>query len=144
MLQVARIAVWTKAMRAASLAATALVALAGAALADIRLIMVDQPGCAYCMAWEDEIAPAYAKTAEGRFAPLMRADLRDGPPEGVTYDRRVSFTPTFILIEDGAEIARMEGYVGEDFFWPLYSQLLATHTDFAAGSTATTEAQDAD
>lgn len=98
---------------------------------DMRLIMVEQPGCAYCAAWDDEIAPAYPNTAEGRFAPLVRADLHMGPPEGVTYARPVLFTPTFILVDDaGEEVARMEGYVGQDFFWPLYSKLLQDKTDY--------------
>ena len=102
----------------------------GAAASDMRLVLVEQPGCAYCMAWDDQIAAAYPNTAEGAFAPLLRADLHVGPPDGVTYDRRVNFTPTFILVQNGEEVARMEGYVGEDFFWPLYSKLLQEHTNF--------------
>ncbi len=98
--------------------------------ADFRLIMVEQPGCTYCAMWDHEIGPAYPNTAEGRFAPLERAQLRDGAPQGVTYDRRVLLTPTFILVRDGSEIARMEGYVGEDFFWPVYARFLEQHTDF--------------
>ena len=101
---------------------------------EYRLIMVEQPGCAYCAAWNDQIAPAYAKTDEGKFAPLERADIHMGPPEGVTYARRVNFTPTFILVKGGEEIARMEGYVGEDFFWPVYAKLLEEHTAFALSS----------
>lgn len=104
----------------------------GAFAENVRLVMVEQPGCAYCAAWDDQIASAYPNTAEGRFAPLVRADLKMGPPDGITYDRRVNFTPTFILVRDDEEIARMEGYVGEDFFWPLYAQLLEEHTDFEA------------
>lgn len=111
---------------AAALALSSAVALAG----DLRLIMVEQPGCAYCAAWNDQIAPAYGRTAEGRFAPLERADLHMGPPEGVTYARRVTFTPTFILVDDGAELARMEGYVGENFFWPVFTKFLQDNTDF--------------
>jgi hypothetical protein len=103
---------------------------ANAVADEVRLIMVEQPGCAYCAAWDDQIAPAYPHTEEGAFAPLVRADLHMGPPEGVTYARRVSFTPTFILVEDGQEIARMEGYVGEDFFWPVYARLLQQHTSY--------------
>ncbi|SIT15923.1 hypothetical protein SAMN05421759_12324 [Roseivivax lentus] len=103
--------------------------------AEVRLIMVEQPGCAYCMAWDDEIGPVYPKTAEGDFAPLQRAQLRDGPPEGVTYDRRVNFTPTFILVDDGTEVARLEGYPGEHFFWPVLSEMLAENTAFAERNT---------
>ena len=77
---------------------------------EYRLVMVEQPGCAYCAAWNDQIAPAYPNTDEGKFAPLIRADLHMGPPDGITYDRRVNFTPTFILVKGGAEIARTEWY----------------------------------
>ena len=112
------------------LAATALLLLGKPAMADINLIMVEQPGCAYCAAWDDQIAPAYPNTDEGRFAPLIRADLHLGPPDGITYARRVNFTPTFILVDDGVEIARIEGYPGENFFWPLFAELLTQKTGF--------------
>lgn len=122
-------------MRGILIAVLALLGSAASAQdADHALVMVEQPGCAYCMAWDDQIAPAYPQTAEGRFAPLIRADLHLGPPDGVRYDRRVMFTPTFILLENGQEIARMEGYAGEDFFWPLYSELLRTHAGFVPDS----------
>lgn len=100
------------------------------ALAEPFLVMVEQPGCIYCERWDAEIGPAYPKTDEGKFAPLLRADLRQGPPEGITYARRVLFTPTFVLIENGEEKARIEGYPGEDFFWPLLTKLLQDNTDF--------------
>lgn len=102
----------------------------GAVSAQPNLVMVDQAGCIYCQRWDAEIAPAYPKTAEGQFAPLIRVDLRQGSPDGIRFDRRVMFTPTFILVENGKELARLEGYPGEDFFWPLLARLLSEHTDF--------------
>ena len=111
---------------------TALSAVAGSA--EPSLVIVEQHGCVYCERWNAEIAPAYPKTAEGKFAPLVRADLREGPPDGVTYTRRVVFTPTFVLIENGQEQARIEGYPGEDFFWPLLTQMLTENTEFAPGA----------
>ncbi|MEN8659378.1 thioredoxin fold domain-containing protein [Marivita sp.] len=121
-----------------ALALTAAVLIGSAwtatAFAEPYLVMVEQPGCIYCERWDAEIGPAYPKTAEGKFAPLMRADLRQGPPEGITYARRVLFTPTFVLIDDGQEQARIEGYPGEDFFWPLLTKLLEDNTDFATST----------
>jgi hypothetical protein len=96
-----------------------------------ELIMVEQPGCHYCTAWTEDLGPIYPKTAEGDYAPLRRVRMAELPPEGVTLARGVSFTPTFILVEDGRELARIEGYPGEDFFWGLLSMLLEEHTDFA-------------
>lgn len=88
------------------------------------LYMVEQAGCIYCTRWHAEVGDAYHLTAEGRAAPLQPIDLRDDPPEGVSFARRAVFTPTFILVQDGHEIARLEGYPGEDFFWPLLTEML--------------------
>jgi hypothetical protein len=35
------------------------------------------------------------------------------------------FTPTFVLVEDGREIARLRGYPGDQFFWALVDEMLA-------------------
>ena len=94
-----------------------------------ELVMVEQRGCEWCERWDDEIAPAYPKTAEGRFAPLRRVNLRDMPPD-LKGQRRVNFTPTFLIVRDGQEIARLEGYPGEDFFWPVLARLLMDHTEY--------------
>lgn len=114
----------------AGMAVLALLGLGTFAQADTRLVMVEEPGCSYCAAWLDEIGPAYPNTEEGRFAPLVRADLRDGPPDGISYARRVVYTPTFVLIDDGKEVARLEGYPGENFFWPLLKEMLGTVPDY--------------
>ena len=95
----------------------------------VELVMVEQAGCIYCARWDAEIAPAYPNTAEGRFAPLRRVDLRAIPPELETA-RRVLFTPTFLLVEDNRELARLEGYPGDQFFWPLLDELLRSHSDY--------------
>jgi thioredoxin-related protein len=96
----------------------------------VQLVMVEQKGCHYCEAWLDDIGPAYPKTDEGKFAPLMRRDISLGAPEGGAFQRRVNFTPTFILMDKDAEIGRIEGYPGEDFFWPLLNKLLKDNTSF--------------
>lgn len=112
-----------------SLIATAFAALAALPAWAVELIIVEQPGCYTCKQWNAEIAGIYPKTEAGQFAPLRRAQLRE-KPDDVTYARRVNFTPTFILVEDGAEIARLEGYPGEDFFWWHVENMLTEHAGF--------------
>ncbi|SRR6056297_3268302 len=104
----------------------------------VTLLMVEQIGCHYCQDWHEKIGPAYPKTAEGAFAPLHSVMISADPPEGVEYARPVLFTPTFLLLEDGAEIGRIEGHPGEDFFWGLLEMMLKDKTDFTgAGNTGT-------
>ncbi len=93
-----------------------------AAIADTRLLMAEENGCYWCARWNEEIAHIYPKTAEGRTAPLQRYDLHTETPD-VKFAKRVHFTPTFILIEDGREVGRIEGYPGEDFFWGLLAMI---------------------
>ncbi len=107
--------------RSLSTAACALFA-AGAALA-ADLVMVEQAGCHWCAQWNAEIGHVYPKTEEGQRAPLRRVDLRD-LPEDITFASRPVFTPTFVLVHDGQELGRMEGYAGDEFFWFLLGQLL--------------------
>lgn len=90
------------------------------------LVMVESPGCHWCARWHEEIGPIYPKTAESARAPLRRVNLHDRWPESLRSLRAVSFTPTFILVEDGTELGRITGYAGEDFFWFQLSELLKT------------------
>ncbi|HHS88932.1 MAG TPA: thioredoxin family protein [Rhodobacteraceae bacterium] len=99
-----------------------------------ELIMVDQDGCVYCEQWEEEIGPIYPKTAESAVAPLRHIDIYDQELDQLELARDVHFTPTFILVDDGRELARIEGYPGEDFFWGLLGMMLEKHTAFEGES----------
>lgn len=92
--------------------------------AETRLIMVEERGCIWCARWNADVAPEYPKTPEGRAAPLWRTDIGDPQPEGIEFQSRFRYTPTFVLVTDGAEVGRIEGYPGEDFFWGLLSRML--------------------
>ena len=46
------------------------------------------------------------------------------PDKSVTLKSPIRYTPTFVLVEDGQERARIEGYPGEFFFWPRLENLL--------------------
>lgn len=90
----------------------------------VELVMVDRAGCIYCAAWKAEVMPEYSATAEGRAAPLRIVDI-DGPwPDGMALAARPFISPTFILLRGGIEEARLEGYPGEQFFWPLLNRML--------------------
>jgi hypothetical protein len=81
--------------------------------------------CAYCVAWEREVGRVYARTWEGRQAPLRRvnADAENGADLDQFADVRA--TPTFILVDGGREVGRIAGYSGSDAFWPELDKLLA-------------------
>lgn len=104
--------------------AAVLLWLPAPAKAETILLMAEEVGCVWCARWDEEISEIYPKTAEGQTAPLVRFDLHGETPEDVSFARRVHFTPTFVLVDNGVEVGRIEGYPGEDFFWGLLSMML--------------------
>ncbi|WP_075997954.1 transcriptional regulator [Salaquimonas pukyongi] len=90
-----------------------------------ELLMLEQKGCAWCVRWHKEIGEIYPKTAEAKIAPLRQVDIHEPWPGDLAAIRREAFTPTFVLVEDGREIARMRGYSGDEFFWFLLDEMLA-------------------
>lgn len=122
LLSPARPALRGRTRRAALAALAALIIGPAAEAAD--LIMVEEAGCMWCARWNREISEIYPKTPEGRAAPLRRIDLHGPRPSDVTFKGALAFTPTFVLVEDGVELGRIEGYPGEDFFWGLLGKML--------------------
>ena len=94
------------------------------AAAAAELVMLEQDYCDWCERWHEDVGVIYAKTAEGRRAPLRRVDIHSPLPEDLAHLKTGRFTPTFVLIDDGREVGRIRGYPGEDFFWGLLGQLL--------------------
>jgi len=87
----------------------------------LKLVMVEEEGCGYCLRWHAEVGPGYPKSEEGQRAPLLR---RDRNSADVARYGRIVFTPTFILLRDGREVGRILGYPGADFFWSLLDDQL--------------------
>lgn len=94
--------------------------------APLRLLMFDAEDCSYCARWRDEVGAVYARTQEGRRAPLEERLLVEGPPDGVKLREPVLYTPTFVLLDvRGQELGRITGYPGEAHFWGLLHSMLA-------------------
>ncbi|NJL07932.1 MAG: thioredoxin family protein [Methylacidiphilales bacterium] len=106
------------------LVGVALVGAGPAAAAD--LVYVRDPGCSYCRAFDAEIGPVYDKTPEGRQARLRPVEMRSHDLDAIRLVQPIRYTPTFVLVADGAEVGRIEGYPGEEFFWVRLAKLLET------------------
>lgn len=108
-----------------ALAAICLLSLFPAGASAAELIMTNQRSCSYCAKFERELGNVYDQTEAGRIAPLRRVSaLKKWPADlaGVTPARA---TPIFIVVEDGREVGRFAGYVGEEGFWRRLKPILA-------------------
>lgn len=106
-------------------AALALIMIMSAPVTAAEMIMFEQPGCAWCERFNAEIAPAWPNTEQGKRAPLRRVNIHEELPADLADIRIERFTPTFVLVDDGREVARLRGYPGDQFFWVLVDEMLA-------------------
>ncbi|MCZ0960351.1 SoxS protein [Paracoccus benzoatiresistens] len=105
--------------------ALAVIAALPVAAGPLRLLMVEKEGCVYCAAWDRAIGPGYAASDPGRAAPLERVDIHGPYPDGLALARRPFVTPTFILLDGGSEVGRLEGHMTAQQFYPALADLLA-------------------
>jgi hypothetical protein len=94
------------------------------AIAETRLIMFEEEGCPWCELWREEVGIIYDKTEEGKQAPLVVLDMLKPVPAKYSLKSEPIYSPTFVLIEDGIEFGRIEGYPGDSFFWGLLGMML--------------------
>lgn len=90
-----------------------------------ELVMFEAAGCGYCRAWDQEVGAIYPRSDLGAVAPLRRVDIAAPRPEDLRAISGVVFTPTFVLIDNGAEVGRITGYIGEFQFWGLLDRMIA-------------------
>lgn len=89
-----------------------------------ELLIVEEHFCPYCERFNAEIGEIYAKTKEGKQAPLVRIQLEEPWPEKYSGIQKATVTPTFILVHEGREVDRLLGYQGDEFFWFLLGNML--------------------
>jgi hypothetical protein len=102
----------------------ALLTMSAARASAAELVMFERAGCPYCALFSREVAPIYARTDEGKAAPLRRVDIHGPIPSDLDFVAIERITPVFVLIDHGREVGRIRGYPGEDNFWGLLTGLI--------------------
>jgi hypothetical protein len=103
--------------------AAVLLVLLGARATASELVMFERDGCAWCQRWNKEVGAIYDRTQEAQRLPLRRVN-HDRQATGVTLKEPVRYSPTFVVVDGGAEVGRITGYSNDDSFWGLLGALL--------------------
>lgn len=89
-----------------------------------ELIYFGSSACSVCETWDEEVGKIYPKTPESKVLPLRQHDVHDDRPDDLAFIRGVVYTPTFVAIENGQEVGRIVGYMGDFFFWEQVDGLI--------------------
>ena len=90
-----------------------------------ELLMFESRGCVYCLRWDRAVGAIYDKTEEAKTLPLRRIDIDTQTADDVKLKSPVRYTPTFVVVDNGREVGRIEGFNSDDQFWGLLDQLAA-------------------
>ncbi len=84
-----------------------------------ELVMFDSRACTVCKKFNADIGDdGYAAGKSAGVFPLRRIDIHNGTVD-IKLAQPVTMTPTFVFVDDGAEIARFVGYPGRKYFFQL-------------------------
>ncbi len=89
-----------------------------------ELVLFETEGCPWCEAWDQEVGKIYDLTDEARMLTLRRVELRDPIPADLRLSEDVKYTPTFVVVDDGKEVGRIVGYIGQEQFWGLLGEII--------------------
>ncbi|WP_119392425.1 transcriptional regulator [Taklimakanibacter lacteus] len=111
----------TRLLAALSIALTVLYVPAASAA---QLVYVEWKDCGYCKVFNRQMIWAYGSSAVGRKVPLRRVNILGRWPADLKRVSRPSYTPVFILVENGREIGRFAGYTSPQGFTSSLQGLL--------------------
>ena len=89
-----------------------------------ELIAFEAPGCNYCPIFRRDVVPSYAATRAGKTAPLRFIDVNDRAADQLQLSGPVTMVPTVVLVRDGVEIGRINGYFGRENMHRMLDTLL--------------------
>ena len=94
-----------------------------------KLLYFYSDTCAYCKAWENEIANIYLKTEfEDQFKLSFVDFFSEADLEKYGISKIVKVTPTFIFVKDKTEVGRIEGYNGQELFWWQVDEVIKSNS----------------
>ena len=89
-----------------------------------ELLVVSDRSCGPCILFEREVGTTYARTEEARRAPLRLLPHGKPAPAPYGFIGQAKVAPTFVLVDEGREIGRFEGYSDDELFWMRLTVLL--------------------
>ena len=101
-----------------------------------EMLMFSTKTCGYCRAFLKEVAPTYADTEHAKLLPLriISMDQKTAPKwfDEAYTDKRIDpivGTPTFVIFNNGTEVARLIGYQGKEKFYKDISKFIDSNRE---------------
>lgn len=115
-------------------AVVAVLGVASAGAQAMDLIMFESPSCGTCKVFKREVLPIYAASPAGKVFPLWVVEMGGKAP--FRLNEPVTFTPTFVWVDNGVEVGRFSGYFGKEKFFSIVNKAANAHMNGARHKTS--------
>ena len=96
----------------------------GRAVPRAEVLVFEAAGCRYCVAFRDNLGARYLSSTTNTAAPLRYIDATRLDPNAFQLRTEITIVPTIVLMQDGREVDRVEGYpVSEALFGMVKSRV---------------------
>lgn len=87
-----------------------------------ELIVLEVANCTYCDVFRQVVLPRYQRSKRAGELPIRFVDLNDPAADQLRLSSSVTIVPTVVMMREGAEIGRINGYMGPEAFFQSISQ----------------------
>lgn len=91
---------------------------------DAELLVFEVDGCAYCILFRRDVAPAYERSPRAKLVPMRFIDANKADISRLNLAKPLKVVPTIVLMVDGREVERITGYMGPEPFFHMISSLM--------------------
>lgn len=91
----------------------------------IELIVFEHADCTYCRVFRTAILPRYKENGQDARAPIRFVRVEHADLSAWNLRGRISMVPTFVLMQEGQEVGRIEGYWAPDNFFRMVATILS-------------------
>ena len=75
-----------------------------------EVVVFEIGGCKYCVAFRDNLGARYLASTTNKAAPMRYVDVGQLDPLSFQLRSDITTVPTIVLMQDGREVDRVEGY----------------------------------
>jgi thioredoxin-related protein len=90
----------------------------------LELLVFEVEHCRYCDVLKRDVLPRYRAAPLGSQAPMRFIDLNRIDTRTLSLREEVRMVPTTVLMKDGREVERIDGYTGPDLFLTLVARMI--------------------
>jgi thioredoxin-related protein len=90
----------------------------------MELLIFEHPQCSYCEVFRRDVLPKYRIAARVSAPPLRFIDLTKDDVDNLGLSSRITVVPTAVVVREGREAGRIEGYWGSANFLRMLAYIL--------------------